>query len=1216
MNFESERMNSPPFAVHAVIDHVATAYTLIDSGCLSYGAISQRFVRRNGLPTFDITPKLMRGATGGEGKIDRIVRCRIDIEGHSEQGTFLYVIPDHLGYDLILGRPWLNYHDVLMYSKRGRLHVRSTGAKLRDRKRKPLPKLDILQVCAATMSLMIRRTSRTKYKNTWQCFAVTMKDIQKALAPKKHTDPRTKLPLEYREYLELFEPKNATTLPPHRGPGIDHDIELVRKDGKEPEVPWGPLYNMTQDELVVLKATLTDLLDKNFIRVSHSSAAAPVLFVRKPGGGLRFCVDYRALNAITKKDRYPLPLIHETLNQIGKARWFTKLDVSAAFHKIRIAEGKEWMTAFRTRYGLYEWLVTPFGLANAPSTFQKYINWTLREHLDDFCSAYIDDVLIYSSGTVEDHRTKVKIVLEKLSSAGLFLDIGKCEFEVKETKYLGFIVRAGEGIQMDPEKVKAVAKWAPPTTVKGVRGFLGFANFYRRFIPDFSAVVRPLTDLTHKDMEFRWSNKCQKAFEKMKKLFVEGPILATFDPLRTTVVETDSSGYNVGGVLSQIDDEGILRPCAYYSKKNAPAECNYEIYDKELLAVVRCLEEWDSELRAVSEFEVVTDHKNLEYFFSPRKLTERHVRWQLLLSRFNFHFKYRPGKDNGAADALSRREQDNPQKEDGRVESRTIQLLNQPVRGRVEPLAPIQVREEEGSTQPPSYDDARLWDEARAQDEIFQEAESVVREGGRKFPSHLQLKVSVAECAIDNDNYLLFRGRRWVPNFESLRTTIIQHAHDSAIAGHPGREQTYSFVARNFFWPNMSQDIRRFVRNCNVCGRSKAFRDQRKGLLKPLPIPVRPWQEISMDFVTDLPESEGCRDILVITDRLTRGVILEGVIDMTAETLARTVIQNVVRRHGFPRTITSDRGTQFVGELWSSVCRLANITKRLSTAYHPQTDGATERLNSSMETYLRTYVCFDQTNWKTLLPMAELSMNSRTNATTGVSPFFLTHGFENSPFDPDIEEQIGEDETRAQTPAEKGEQIVRTLRDAMDWAKASMAFAQQEAERQANRRRSPAPEFQVGDKVWLHLKNIRTIRPCRKLDWKNAKYTVREVIGTHAVRLDTPMGIHDVFHVDLIHLAAEDPLPSQRSDDTQPPAIQVDGEEEYQVEEIVNESRTRRGRGWQVKYLVRWTGYARETWESAVQLAETIALDRWLEKTQPFRNTDGSLDARAMASMN
>ena len=233
---------------------------------------------------------------------------------------------------------------------------------------------------------------------------------------------------------------------------------------------------------MVLRKTLTEYLDKGFIRVSNSAAAAPILFVKKPNGGLRFCCDYRALNKVSVKDRYPLPLIQETLDRISKAKWFTKLDVIAAFHRIRIEEGSEWLTAFRTRFGLFEWLVMPFGLANAPSTFQRFINWTLRDFLDDFCSAYLDDILIFTSGSLKEHRQHVCKVLEKLRQAGLQIDIDKCEFDAKSTKYLGFIIEAERGIRMDPDKVKAILGWETPTSVRGVRSFLGFANFYQRFI--------------------------------------------------------------------------------------------------------------------------------------------------------------------------------------------------------------------------------------------------------------------------------------------------------------------------------------------------------------------------------------------------------------------------------------------------------------------------------------------------------------------------------------------------------------------------------------------------------------------------------------------------------------------------------------------------------------------------------------------------------------
>jgi hypothetical protein len=279
---------------------------------------------------------------------------------------------------------------------------------------------------------------------------------------------------------------------------------------------------------------------------------------------------------------------------------------------------------------LYEWLVTPFGLANAPSTFQKYVNWTLRDFLDDFASAYVDDILIYTDGSLEEHQAHVQRVLDRLRQAGLQIDIDKCEFSTKRTKYLGYIIEVGKGVQMDPSKTQAIMEWEEPRTIKGVRGFLGFANFYRNFIKNFSDIVAPLTALTKKpstdSSPIKLEADARTAFNFLKQAFITAPILAQFDPDRETIVECDSSGWCIGGGLFQYDDQGILRPVAYYSKKLLPAECNYEIYDKEMLAVVRCLEQWRAELQSVKEFKVITDHKNLEYFGTVRKLSKRQIR--------------------------------------------------------------------------------------------------------------------------------------------------------------------------------------------------------------------------------------------------------------------------------------------------------------------------------------------------------------------------------------------------------------------------------------------------------------------------------------------------------------------------------------------------------------------------------------------------------------
>ena len=360
-------MDEPPFLISTLINKEAFAETLVDSGCLSYGVIDSRFARKHNLQRIKITPRELVGI-GKQvvGKIDEVVVVRTDIDGCVDDKAFFYVAPRIMSYDLILGLAWMRKNQVRLSVDRLSLTIRSQKTSVWNQSGKGPFRPNAVLVSAAAF---LRNSKRKHGGQRVKVFSASMADIEKALAVRTETDPRTKLPEYYSEFLGAFDRSEAEKLPPLRGPGTDHAIELEKVDGKEPTVPWGPLYNMSRDELVVLRKTLTSLLDKQFIRVSNSPAAAPVLFVRKPGGGLRFYIDYRALNRISRKDRYPLPLIHETLRTIGRAKWFTKLDVIAAFHKIRIAEGDEWKTAFRTRYGLYEWLVTLFGLANTPSTF-------------------------------------------------------------------------------------------------------------------------------------------------------------------------------------------------------------------------------------------------------------------------------------------------------------------------------------------------------------------------------------------------------------------------------------------------------------------------------------------------------------------------------------------------------------------------------------------------------------------------------------------------------------------------------------------------------------------------------------------------------------------------------------------------------------------------------------------------------------------------------
>ena len=604
---------------------------LVDTGASGFAFISTSVCNR-----LHLKPKALQSSVsliGFEGKRSSLVTHKVSFSlaiGRHVEELSAFVI-DSCKNDLILGLPWLERHNPYVNWKEHTitfgesclknlcclfetsipyLNSKCLSEKIpsdtltssRNKQESPIiSSSPPSETTAQKFTLMSHQEGNTTFALSLNDLDLLLDESMQRLPTTKlanvtHTipknaDPVKFLPPQYHDFLDVFDREQANKLPPHRS--WDHSIDL--QPGKQP--PAARPYSMNQHELKALREYLDKELAKGFIRVSRSPVSAPVLFVKKSNGDLRFCIDYRGLNAITIKNRYSLPLISETLSQLSRAKFYTKLDIISAFNKLRIKEGDEWKAAFTCRYGLFEPLVLPFGLCNGPASFQSYINHALRGLLDNFCTAYMDDILIYSE-TLGEHRQHVQTVLKRLREHGLQVDISKCEFETTKVTYLGLIVST-KGICMDPKKVACVQEWPTPHSVRDVQGFIGFANFYRRFIPEFSRLAAPLTHLTKKEVPFIWDASCENSFQSIKRAFKDGTMLAHFDPRKQTILETDASDYVTAAILSQYDDKNILRPVAFMSKKMLPTECNYEIFDKELLAIVNAFETWTTELGSV-----------------------------------------------------------------------------------------------------------------------------------------------------------------------------------------------------------------------------------------------------------------------------------------------------------------------------------------------------------------------------------------------------------------------------------------------------------------------------------------------------------------------------------------------------------------------------------------------------------------------------------------
>ncbi|GJU47471.1 reverse transcriptase domain-containing protein [Tanacetum coccineum] len=577
---------------------------------------------------------------------------------------------------------------------------------------------------------------------------------------------------------------------------------------------------LAPSEMQELSNQLQELTDRGFIRPSTSPWGAPVLFVKKKDGSFRMCIDYRELNKLTIKNRYPLPRIDDLFDQLQGSSVYSKIDLRSGYHQLRVREEDIPKTAFRTRYGHYEFQVMPFGLTNAPAVFMDLMNRVCKPYLDKFVIVFIDDILIYSRNE-EEHANHLRIILELLRKEKLYAKFSKCDFWIHIVQFLGHLIDS-QGLHVDPAKIEAVKNWTSPTTPTEVRQFLGLAGYYRRFIEGFSKIAKPLTRLTQKNKSYIWGEEQESAFQLLKQKLCEAPILALPEGNDNFVVYYDASLQGLGAVLMQRE-----KVIAYASRQLKPHEENYTTHDLELGAVIFALKIWRHYLYG-TKCTVFTDHKSLQHILRQKELNMRQHRWLKLLADYDCEIYYHPRKENVVADTLSRKKRTKP------LRVRALILT-------VHPKLPSQILE--------------------AQNEALKE-ENVKNENLRGMDKSFEIHPNGTRC---------IKNRSWLPLFSGLRDLIMHESHKSKYFIHPGFDKMYYDLKKLYWWPNMKAIIVEYISKCLTCSRVKAECQKPSGLLVQPEIPMWKWERITMDFVTKLPKTSTGHDaIWVIVDRLTK----------------------------------------------------------------------------------------------------------------------------------------------------------------------------------------------------------------------------------------------------------------------------------------------------------------------------------------------------------
>ncbi len=1040
---------------------------------------------------------------------------------------------------------------------------------------------------------------------------------------------RTQILKEYDDLLQPVPPG----LPPFRV--VNHSIPLIDEHKKY-------VYRLPKCP-EALKPKLLEKIERytkaGWWVPAQVDQAAPLMCIYKKDGGLRTVVDLRLRNENTVKDVTPFPDQDQIRHDVARAKYRSKFDMSDAYEQTRIEDADVWKTAFATVYGTFLSKVTQQGDCNAPSTFQRLMTRIFREKIGLFVHVYLDDIFVFSD-TVEEHMSNVRWCLNKLRENRLFLSRKKCDIFSKSMDCLGHLID-DRGLHADLDKMARIRDWPTPRNYNDVQRFLGLVQYLAHFMPDVTTFTGPLSSIMKNGQSFTWRPLHEKCLESIKLLACRTPILRPIDPRSKEKiwVITDASTTGVGAVYGQGEDWHNCRPAGFMSKKFTSAQSNYFTFEVEALAIIEALMKWEDKLIGVP-FTVVTDHKALRFLRDKKKLSPRLERWLEYLSRFKFDTIYVKGETNKVADSLSRYYASEPPdtthpnydmvSADARLDpegeflterriaelrmSRVISDVTEPRRieaAEMNKYRSTTARTEAVSTDADEEDPLAVQSKAKGQAgdlrkrvEAVYDLLKIVKQGyehdaiGKKIianPTHherFRVRDGIIEHLDNRQNWVLY-----IPEVthsrKRLAQAILDHAHTAL--GHMGTVRTSEYIRRWFWWPKMSRDIERYCKSCGICQTTKSSTQRPAGLLHSLPIPSRPWESIAMDFAGPFPESDGFDYLWLITCRFTGTVhLIPTQTTVRASQLAWLFLRDIVRLHGMPTSIVSDRDPKFTSKFWRELHRLVGVKLLMSTAFHPQTDGTSERMVRTVSQILRATVRPDQNDWAQRVPMAEFAVNSSINASTGYAPFELTGGYM-----PTMTREL------AREPALPGvrdfaQRALDHLRDAHDTLIASRVSQTHHANtRRRDENGKEDPDFKTGSFAYLSTKNL-------SLPKGRARKLVPRYIGPYEIlscnpatstyTLDLPpdlraRGIHPTFHVERLrrHEPNDELLfPSREAgvfyDFGQDP------EQEFLVDEIV----AHQWEGNSVRYLVQWDD-GDLTWEPWSTVKDLEAIDRYFE---------------------